>query len=177
MSDQFVGEIRIFGGNFAPTGWALCDGQLTLISQNTALFSLLGTQYGGDGKSTFGLPNLQGAAPMNAGSSAGLTTRGIGETGGESSVTLIQSQLPAHRHGAACTVATGNSPSPVGNIWAEEKKSKSALPLYSDVSANPVAMSPAALSAAGGGQSHNNLAPYLVLTFIISLLGIFPARQ
>ena len=177
MSDQFIGEIRIFSGNFAIFGWAMCDGQLLPITQNTALFSLLGTFYGGNGTSTFALPNLQGAAPMDAGNGAGLTQRVVGETGGEAAVTLLQSELPAHRHGAACTTVLGDSQSPVGNVWAEEKKSKISLPLYSNVVPDPVAMAPAAVQPTGGSQAHNNLPPYLGFTFIIALQGIFPARS
>ena len=176
MSDQFLGEIRIFSGNFAPSQWALCDGQLLPISQNTALFSLLGTQFGGNGQTNFGLPNLQGAGPIDFGSASGLTARDMGETGGEASVTLLQTAMPAHSHPALCDVVGGNSTSPVGNIWAEDKKNKSSIPFYSDVTASPKSMSSTALGSAGSGQPHNNLAPYLVLTFIIALAGVFPSR-
>src|SRR5436190_24307033 len=123
MSSPFVAEIRIFAGNFAPTGWALCDGQLLAISQNTALFSLLGTQYGGDGKSTFGLPNLQGSAPMHQGSGAGLSQRFVGEQGGTDNVTLIASEVPGHTHGTfgcgAGSKGTNNTPS--NEVLADEK--------------------------------------------------------
>src|SRR5437588_10949032 len=118
MADQFVGEIRIFGGNFAPTGWAFCDGQLLPISQNTALFSLLGTQYGGDGKSTFALPNLQGAAPLMAGQGNGLTLRDIGETGGEETVTLTVSEIPAHADAPVGGTGTGTDVSPTTDTVA-----------------------------------------------------------
>src|SRR3954454_3194909 len=121
MSEKFVAEIRIFAGNFAPTGWALCNGQLMPISQNTALFSLLGTTYGGDGKSTFALPNLQGSAPMQQGQGPGLSLRDLGEIGGEQSVTLLVSQMPAHNHGALGAAGTGQN-SPVGNAWASGLK-------------------------------------------------------
>src|SRR5438477_6725932 len=117
MSNPFVAEIRIFTGNFAPKGWALCDGQLMPISQNTALFSLLGTTYGGDGKSNFALPNLQGCAPLQAGQGPGLSLRDLGETGGEQAVTLLQTEIPAHTHGAQA-VSSGGLSSPSGNFWA-----------------------------------------------------------
>src|SRR5512135_378675 len=118
MTDQFLAEIRIFPFNFAPTGWATCDGQLMAISQNTALFSLLGTTYGGDGKSTFALPNLQGAAPMHAGQGPGLSLRDLGEVGGESNVTLLDSEMPAHTHTAQGLAGAGGQ-GPGGNTWAE----------------------------------------------------------
>jgi microcystin-dependent protein len=176
MSDQFLGEIRIFGGNFAPYQWALCDGQILPISQYTALFSLLGTYYGGNGQSNFGLPNLQASGPMDFGTGPGLTTRDIGETGGSTTVNVLQTEMPLHNHGAACDAVGGNNTSPVGGVWAEDKKGKGTLVFYSDVVAGPKAMNPLALGTAGGNQPHNNLAPYLVLTFIIALSGVFPAR-
>ena len=177
MSQPFLGEIRIFAGNFAPYQWALCNGQLMPISQNTALFSLLGTQYGGNGTSNFALPNFQGMGPMHFGNGAGLTPRSIGQIAGEATVTLIQSQMPAHNHAAVCDLAVGTSSSPVDNIWAENKKGKGAISFYSDVVPGSNAMSPLALALTGGGQPHNNLAPYLVMTFIIALNGIFPSRN
>src|SRR5438876_946736 len=118
MASPFVGEIRIFGGNFAPKGWALCDGQLMPISQNMALFSLLGTTYGGDGKSTFALPNLQGSVPLQAGQGNGLTLRDLGETGGEPAVTLLDTEMPAQTHGLMCSNAAGTQVSPSGGVWA-----------------------------------------------------------
>jgi len=177
MSDQFVAEIRIFAGNFAPVNWALCNGQLIPISQNTALFSLVGTFYGGDGKSNFGLPNLQGLAPLDAGSGAGLTSRTLGEIGGESAVTLNLSQTPVHTH-AAGAATTGGTDSPAGAIWGEAKEGKTPVHLYapSNTSTN-VTMNAAILAPVGGGAAHNNLQPYLVLTFIIALQGIFPPRS
>ena len=177
MADNFLGEIRIFSGNFAPVGWAFCNGQLLSIQQNTALFSLLGTQFGGDGRTTFGLPNFQGAGPMCFGNGLGLIPRVMGEVLGEATVTLAPTQLASHNHGAAADVSGGTLTTPVGNVWSEEKKSKGTIPLYSDVVANPVAMDANALSSVGGFQPHNNLAPYLPLTFIIALNGIFPSRS
>jgi microcystin-dependent protein len=171
--DPFVGEIRIFAGNFAPRGWALCNGQLMPISQNTALFSLLGTFYGGDGKSTFALPNLQGSAPMHFGQGPGLTDRSIGESAGEPAVTLIQSEIPAHGHTALGKDASGGLPSPTGNVWGP-LAGRTPPNLYSSAAPN-TAMAP--LGVAGGGLPHNNMSPYLTLTFIIALQGVFPPRS
>jgi microcystin-dependent protein len=175
MSNPFVAEIRIFTGNFAPTGWALCDGQLLPIGQNTALFSLLGTTYGGDGKSTFAIPNLQGCAPMHAGQGPGLSLRDLGETGGEQSVTLLQTEMPAHSHGAQ---GSGGStqPSPANNAWGQGTKLGGGN-IYTPSSVSNVQMNPFALSISGGNQPHNNMPPFLGLTFIIALQGVFPARS
>lgn len=178
MSDQFVAEIRIFPFNFPPTGWAFCNGQLLPISQNTALFSLLGTTYGGDGKSTFGLPNLQGNAPMQQGQGPGLSLRDLGEVGGEQNVTLLQTEMPVHSHSAQGSSGLGPSgalPSPVNNIWGSASKGLGSL--YAPSGANNVQMNPAALSITGGSLPHNNMMPYLTLNFCIALQGIFPARQ
>ena len=176
MADQFISEIRIFAGNFVPSGWALCNGQLMPISLNTALFSLLGTTYGGDGKTTFALPNLQGSTPLGAGQGPGLTLRDLGEIGGEQTVTLLDSEMPAHSHTAQASTAGGVN-SPAGAAWGESKLGKTPLNVYAASGANNVLMSPLALSIAGGSQPHNNMPPYLCLTFIIALQGIFPARS
>ena len=175
MSDPFVGEIRIFAGNFAPTGWAQCDGQLLPISQNTALFSLLGTMYGGDGKSTFALPNLQGAAPLQAGQGPGLSNYTQGQTGGEVSVTLIDSELPSHTHVVSGTSSPGNVPDPANDVWGVAAAARGTK-MYSGNPGSSAVMSPQAFSIAGSSFPHNNMPPYLVLTFIIALQGIFPSR-
>jgi microcystin-dependent protein len=178
MSNPFVAEIRIFAGNFAPKGWALCNGQLMPISQNTALFSLLGTTYGGDGKSNFALPNLQGCAPMQAGQGPGLSLRDLGETGGEQTVTLLQTEMPSHNHSASADAANGSTPDPTGGVWAESLFQRIKQPLYTPSNQQTnVQMHPFATSIAGGNQPHNNLMPFLALTFIIALQGVFPARS
>ena len=174
MSEKFVAEIRIFAGNFAPTGWALCNGQLMPISQNTALFSLLGTMYGGDGKSTFALPNLQGSAPLQQGQGPGLSLRVQGEVGGEQNVTLLATEMPSHTHTVQCVSAGGGTNSPANAIWAGG--GRGAPPMYVPAG-NAAAMSPGAVSFTGVSQPHNNMPPYLCLTFIIALQGIFPPRS
>lgn len=177
MADQFVAEIRIFAGNFAPKGWALCNGQLMPISQNTALFSLLGTTYGGNGTSNFALPNLQGSAPIGAGQGPGLSLRDLGETGGEQAVTLLSSEMPVHSH-AAMASTSGGLDSPAGHAWGESKLGKTPLNVYAASNANTnVPMSPSALAITGGSLPHNNMPPYQCLTFIIALQGIFPPRS
>ena len=181
MSNPFLAEIRIFAGNFAPKGWALCNGQLMPISQNTALFSLLGTTYGGDGKSNFALPNLQGSAPMQPGQGPGLSLRDLGETGGEQNVTLLQTEMPQHAHSANCLSAAGNSNSPGNDVWAATVAvgRGGGPPNYSSgVQPNQlVAMNPFAVSIAGSSLPHNNMSPFLGVTFIIALQGVFPARS
>lgn len=174
MSNPFLAEVRIFTGGFAPKGWAQCDGQLMPISQNTALFSLLGTTYGGDGKSNFALPNLDGCAPMQAGQGPGLTLRDLGETAGEQTVTLLQTEMPAHTHSAVAVTASSNA-SPQNSIWASGQKGFGNV--YTPSSAQNTPMNPFALSIAGGDQPHNNMQPFLGLMFIIALQGVFPARS
>jgi microcystin-dependent protein len=177
MADQFVAEIRIFAGNFAPKGWAFCNGQLLAISQNTALFSLLGTTYGGDGKSSFALPNLQGSAPLHAGQGPGLTLRDLGEFGGAQNVTLLTSEIPAHTHGVLGNGGSGDVNTPANNTWSKSHTGKTPVNLYSASAANNnVPMNPQAVSLAGGNLPHNNMPPFLVLNFIIALQGIFPPR-
>lgn len=179
MSDQFLAEVRIFPFNFAPTGWATCDGQLMPISQNTALFSLLGTTYGGDGKSTFALPNLQGAAPMQPGQGQGLSLYDLGQTGGSDNVTLLTSEIPLHTHTAQVNTTNATLPTPAGNVPARiafSTGTQSGSGVAYSPNAPTVQMAPQALAPAGGSQPHNNMQPYLVLTFCIALQGIFPQR-
>ena len=171
MSNPFLAEIRIFPFNFAPRGWAFCDGQLMPISQNTALFSLFGTYYGGDGKVTFALPDLEGAAPMHPGQGPGLSLRDLGESGGSDTVTLLQSEIPAHSHSLLGSNVLGDTPNPTNNALARFVNA------YQQTSnSNLVTMSPQSLSPAGGSQPHNNLMPYLTLNFCIALQGIYPSR-
>lgn len=168
--DPFVAEIRILPTNFAPTGWAFCNGQLLPISQNTALFSLLGTTYGGDGKSTFALPNLQGTAPMHPGQGPGLSLRDLGEVGGEETVTLTQAQTPSHTHPLNADSGSPTTGSPANAALA----SPAALRKYS-AAADLEPMVP--IGAAGGSQPHNNMQPYLTLNFCIALQGVYPPRS
>ena len=175
MSDQYLGEIRMVGFNFAPVGWALCNGQLLSITQNTALFSLLGTTYGGDGKSTFGLPNLQASAPMGSGNGGGLSPRQLGDIGGEFAVTLFSTQMPSHSHGVACIGGAGSSDSPANNVWAAAAGGRVPPPVYA-AAASSVSMNGAAVQPSGGNQPHNNMPPYLAVYFVIAMQGIYPAR-
>jgi len=168
MSDPFVAEIRIFSGNFAPRGWASCDGQLLPISQNTALFSLVGTYYGGNGKSNFGLPNLQGSAPIMWGQGPGLSDYVLGETVGQSSITLLQTEIPSHSHTLTASPGNGNRNSPSNTTPA-------AASVYGDGGYNTL-MDATSTTIAGASQPHNNMQPYLCLYFIIAMQGIFPPR-
>ncbi|MEI8081393.1 MAG: tail fiber protein [Actinomycetes bacterium] len=170
--DPFVAEIRIFGFNFPPRGWAFCNGQILPISQNTALFSLLGTTYGGDGRSNFALPNLQGCAPLMVGQGPGLSLRDLGETGGSATVTLIDAEMPSHSHAANAAAAAGGQFSPQNNSWAPVTDRTN----HYRSGAPNAAMSPGALAVAGGGVPHNNLQPYLTLNFCIALQGVYPPR-
>jgi microcystin-dependent protein len=173
MSNPFVGQIIPVGFNFAPVGWATCDGQLLPISQNTALFSLLGTMYGGDGRTTFGLPDLRGRVAIGMGQGPGLSNYVQGQAAGEASVTLVDSQNPIHTHTpVSITAGRGFSPvsNPVGNLLADGVSDYA--PASSSLNAKL-----AAVGTAGGGQPHNNMMPYLVVTWIIALQGVFPPRQ
>jgi microcystin-dependent protein len=173
--DPFVAEIRIFPFNFAPKGWAFCDGQILPLSQNTALFSLLGTTYGGDGKSNFALPNMQGRAPMHPGQGPGLSLHDLGETGGEETVTLLESEIPSHAHSLLSdNNDDGDSPSPQNASFAGIPAGSP--PVYALPSATKTAMNPQALAPAGGDQPHNNMSPYLTLNFCIALQGVYPPR-
>lgn len=171
--DPFVAEIRIFPFNFAPKGWAWCDGQLLPLSQNTALFSLLGTTYGGDGKSNFALPDLQGRAPMHPGQGPGLSLHDLGETGGSETVSLLESEIPSHAHGLMAQGAPADTNVPVGDSIARVIGAQPYLP---PAGAPLVSMSGQALAPAGGDQPHNNLQPYLTFYFNIALQGVYPPR-
>ena len=175
MSDPFVAEIRIFPFNFPPKGWAFCDGQLMPISQNTALFSLLGTVYGGDGKSTFALPDMQGNAPMQPGQGQGLSLRDLGQMSGSETVTLLESEIPFHNHFISAhngDQADAQNPSPNTAL----AQSANGFAYQSNTSANIVQLNFNALTPAGGSLPHNNMQPYLTLNFCIALQGVFPPR-
>ncbi|MEP7011300.1 MAG: tail fiber protein [Acidobacteriota bacterium] len=171
--DPFVAEIRIFPFNFAPKGWAWCDGQLLPLSQNTALFSLLGTTYGGDGKSNFALPDLQGRAPMHPGQGPGLSLHDLGETGGSETVSLLESEIPSHSHPLMSLGAPGNRTSAASNSFARPAAGNGYVP---PAGAPLVPMSDQGLPPAGGDQPHNNLQPYLTFYFNIALQGVYPPR-
>jgi len=172
MADPFVAEIRIFPFNFPPKGWAWCDGQLLPLSQNTALFALLGTTYGGNGKSNFALPDLQGRAAMHPGQGQGLSLHDLGETGGSQTVTLLQSEIPAHSHGFSVSSQLALENLPTGQLFAAGE----GVNMYAP--ANKLsAMAPEALAPAGGDQPHNNMQPYLTFNFCIALQGVFPPRS
>lgn len=174
MADPFVAEIRMFAGNFAPKGWATCDGQLLPISQNTALFSLLGTFYGGDGKSTFALPNLAGSSPIGVGQGPGLTDRFLGEVGGTQSVTLLTSEMPFHNHNWGGSFNVGDVPKGQNDVVITQ--ASSGQPYQTVSNANLTNLNPQALSIAGNNQPHNNMMPFLAVFFIIAMQGIFPPR-
>lgn len=172
MADPFVAEIRIFTGNFAPTGWATCDGQILPLSQNTALFSLLGTNYGGNGQSTFGLPDLKGRSPMHHGQGPGLSVRDLGEFSGSETVTLLASETPSHNHNLVSIGDVGDTNTPTNNGFARS----TGAAVY-NASGATVAMAPQAIGIVGSGLPHNNRQPLLTLNFIIALQGVYPPRQ
>jgi microcystin-dependent protein len=174
MADPFVAEVRIFPFNFAPKGWAFCDGQLMPLSQNTALFSLLGTTYGGNGKSNFALPDVQGRAVMHPGQGPGLSLHDLGETGGSEAVTLLESELPTHPHTLRANPNLGDTPVPAPNVSLARPGT---INVYqTTTNANLSAMAAESLAPAGGDQPHNNMQPYLTLNFCIALQGVFPPR-
>ncbi|HEV3351663.1 MAG TPA: tail fiber protein [Acidimicrobiales bacterium] len=176
MANPFVAEIRIFAGNFAPRSWALCNGQLLSISQNTALFSLLGTTYGGNGTSNFALPNLQGMAPLGRGQGSGLSDRLLGETAGVPAVTLLVSEIAQHSHAVTAVDGAGSTTGVVNATWAKATEGRRAENLYSAPGTSPPSMNFSALSVTGGNLPHNNMPPYLTLNFIIALQGVYPSR-
>jgi microcystin-dependent protein len=180
MSEPFLAEIRIFACNFAPKNWALCNGQLLSISQNTALFSLLGTYYGGDGRVTFGLPNFQGALPVNQGRLSGTTSDYfLGQAAGAPYVTLLTTEMPAHSHSFNCNTSGGTVVTSAGNQLSKAFKgnfqASQQIKMYS-TAAPQKTMGPFEIAVAGGSQPHNNMMPYLGLNFCIALAGIFPPR-
>jgi microcystin-dependent protein len=168
MGQPFIGEIRMVGFNFAPQGWAFCNGQLMAIAENDVLFTLIGTTYGGDGQETFGLPNLQSRLPVHAGTGSGLSNKILGEMGGTESVTLTTQQIPTHNHPAQAKVESGNQASPGNGVWASSGQS-----VYG-TGAGALAMKATLISGSGGSQPHDNLMPYLTISFIIALYGVFP---
>ena len=169
MSEPFVGEIRMFAGTFAPMGWAFCDGQLLAISQNDALFSLLGTTYGGDGRTTFGLPDLRGRFPMHQGSG-----HPMGQKSGEEKVSLTTGQLPSHAHTLRCNAGRADATTPVNNALAA---SASGDRQYAGQFSTTAEMHTSAVASIGGSQAHNNVPPFLGVNFIIALFGIYPSRS
>ncbi len=173
MSIPYVAEIRIFGFDFAPKGWAHCDGQLMPISQNTALFALLGTVYGGDGKTTFALPDLRGAAPMHAGDGVGLSPRDLGESGGSEITTLLEAEIAAHNHALFGSTGIASSQDGTGKVWGRPFGGGNLF----DTAGPAATLDPSALLPAGGSQPHNNMQPYLTLNFCIALQGVFPERN
>lgn len=179
MAEPFLGEIRIFAGNFAPRNWAFCDGQLVPVSQNAALFSLVGTAYGGDGRTTFGLPDLRGRLPMHPGSGPGLTARRLGQKGGAESVMLSEAQLPKHTHNIGATNNPGDATTPGGNIPAATGEGTSEVPAtkaYANTVPN-AELRREIVRPAGGGEAHDNMPPFLCVNFIIALAGVLPSRS
>lgn len=173
MSEPFIGQIMAVGFNFAPRGWAMCNGQLLPISQNDALFALIGTTYGGDGQTTFALPDLRSRIAIHQGQGPGLTNRPIGQASGTETVTLVTNQMPSHTHPVSATAVNADQPSPANHIWATEPTTSTLF-----YGAGPVdsTMNPQAVNPAGGNQPHDNLMPYLTMTYVISLFGIFPSQ-
>ena len=176
MSEPFLAEIRIFAGNFAPRGWAFCNGQLLPIAQNTALFSLIGTTYGGDGRTTTALPNMEGRAPMHPGRGPGLSARRLGEKGGQTTETLTEAQMPNHRHQLRGDIDRAEQNTPANNF--STRTAANNRPYVEAANAGALsAMASEMTVSQGGGQAHNNLQPFLVLNFIIALVGLYPSRS
>ncbi|MEL6428343.1 MAG: tail fiber protein [Planctomycetota bacterium] len=171
--EPFIGQIMLFAGNFAPRGWAKCDGQLLDITSHSALFSILGTTYGGDGRTTFGLPDLRGRTPMHEGHGPGLSNRNLGQKGGEETVTLTVNQIPAHGHDVRCFEAQGSLGTPRGNFPAGDRAG--ADDVYS--ASSDQTMNSGMIAQSGGGAAHDNMQPFLALNYCIALTGIFPSRN
>jgi microcystin-dependent protein len=174
MASPFLAEIKMFGGSFAPRGYAFCSGQIMAIAQNTALFSLLGTTYGGNGQTTFALPNLQGRVPIHAGQGPGLSNYTLGQLGGSETVTLLQTQLPPHTHAVAVNSGPGNSAAPANNTVLAASTARDRL--YTTAASN-TSLSPTSVGTTGGGQPLSIIQPYLVINFIIAIEGIYPSRN
>ena len=170
MSEPFLAEVRMVGFNFAPRGWAFCDGQILPINQNQSLFSLLGTTYGGDGRASFALPDLRGRTPIHVGSSNGGVSRPLGQKGGEETHTLSANEIPQHSHGVHASSANGDNPIPTANVLASFNNS------YRGAT-NLTALSPGTVANAGGDQGHENMQPFLAVNFCIALQGLFPSRN
>lgn len=181
MSVPFIGEIRLFGGNFAPSGWAFCNGQLQSIAQNTALFALIGTFYGGDGQSTFGLPDLRSRVPLHQGQGPGLSLYTVGQASGSEQVTLVSNQIPQHQHSLNATTAQGSATTPGNTVMLAtpvEPGVKTSLYVVPGTSAvNPAPMAPQSIGVTGGNQPHSNMMPTLAINYIIAVEGIFPSRN
>lgn len=173
MSEPFIGQIMAVGFNFAPRGWAMCDGQLLPISQNDALYALIGTTYGGDGVTTFALPDLRSRIAIHQGQGPGLTNRPIGQASGTETVTLTSNQMPSHTHPVSATAVNADKPTPANNIWATEPTTST---FFYGAGPTDSTMNPQTISTAGGNQPHDNLMPYLTMTYVIALFGIFPSQ-
>jgi microcystin-dependent protein len=171
MAQAFIGEIRIFAGNFAPAGWAFCNGQLVAIAENDTLFQLIGTTYGGDGQTTFALPDLRSRVPIHMGQGSGLQSYVIGQSGGVETVTLTQNQMPGHTHAAACNGTAGTGNGPGSNVWANNPANAA----YIAPASIDGLMNAQAIGLTGGNQAHDNMLPYLAISYIISLFGVFPS--
>ena len=174
--DPYLGEVRMFAGMFAPRGWAFCDGQLLPIAQNTALFSLLGTAYGGNGQTTIGLPDLRDRSPVGAGQGPGMDPIALGERLGSPSVTLLLSEMPSHNHTMPAVDAAGTRDNPSAAVWAQSRRGRARERLYAPAGSPAAAMAPDVIVPNGGGQPHENRPPYLKVAFIIALQGLFPSR-
>ena len=172
MSEPFIGEIRMFAGNFAPRGWALCDGQLLAVSQNDALFSLLGTIYGGDGRTTFGIPEMRGRIPVHEGTGPGLSNRNLGARSGAEDVTLTLNNIPSHTHPLVASTQAADETELQGHVLASTN-----APVDQYGLTQPKSMSVSAITGTGGGQSHPNMMPFLAVNFIIALAGVYPSRS
>jgi microcystin-dependent protein len=172
MSDPFIGEVRLFAGNFAPQGWALCQGQLVAIAENTALFTLIGTTYGGDGQNTFALPDLRGRVPIHQGQGGGLSSRVMGQLGGAETVTLAAAQMPAHSH----PLVASSGPAQAASVPSGSVPAATSISLYG-TSAPSLPMAGNAVASTGGSQPHENMAPFVAMNYIISLFGIYPSQN